>query len=649
MNLSESSIALVNLLPQPTSLEEGNKESQVLPGVCQVLSCPSARVRKAIEVLPLGGCSFECEIESPLGESAPNLASNFDYSLVIKNNSIVLSAREEWGALTGISTLQQLLLTSPQGTLRECEIKDSPTFPWRGLMIDVARHFIELSVLRETLDLMYYFKLNVLHLHLTDDQAFRFGCSRHPELVSNLHYTKAELRELVEHAADRAIRIVPEIDMPGHTSSWFLENPEWVLGPFEATECEQFGPHKACLDPSNSELMNVVFDVLAEVIDTFCDEFVHLGGDEVDFTWWNESKRVQEWTRDLGISEPQEFLTAFLQPVFEWLERNGRTPIVWDDSLHESLPSNVVVQAWRGRAARDQSIGLGYRTLVSVPYYLDLNYPAEVHFRYRPDMASKEWDDMDTLKLQEPSLHYVKENIEQFEDSVTYQPLRNRKRGEILGGEACMWSELVNSELIHKRIWTRMPVIAEQFWSAKEVSAGEIANVYERLTVHLEILNHSKIANLHTMQDVHPCHELEPLFEMLEPVKWYTRHLTLEGIRSRNLNEPTSTVPRPYNVHTQLNRVVDRLPVESLAARQCLKDLRDQRDLSNWISGWRKQHEVFEQMVEQYPDLEELREISNALTVLADVAENRAEFSDRLTQPYGEYTLPIAHAFRTRT
>ena len=194
-----------------------------------------------------------------------------------------------------------------------------------------------------------------------------------------------------------------------------------------------------------------------------------------------------------------------------------------------------------------------------------------------------------------------------------------------------------------------MPVIAEQFWSAKEVSAGEIANVYERLTVHLEILNHSKIANLHTMQDVHPCHELEPLFEMLEPVKWYTRHLTLEGIRSRNLNEPTSTVPRPYNVHTQLNRVVDRLPVESLAARQCLKDLRDQRDLSNWISGWRKQHEVFEQMVEQYPDLEELREISNALTVLADVAENRAEFSDRLTQPYGEYTLPIAHAFRTRT
>jgi len=649
LNPQDSPIVLFKLLPQPKSLEDGSKESHVQSGSCQVISCPSTRVQKAIKALHLAGCSFECKIESQLGHFAPNLASNFDYSLVIKNSSIVLSAPEEWGAITGISTLQQLLLTSPQGAIRECEIQDSPTFQWRGLMIDVARHYIELSVLRETLDLMHYFKLNVLHLHLSDDQAFRFGCTRHPELVSNSHYTKTELRELVEYAADRAIRIVPEIDMPGHTSSWFLKHPEWALGPFEATECEQFGPHQACLDPSNSELMHVVFDVLAEVVETFCDEFIHLGGDEVDFTWWNESRKVQEWARDLSITEPQELLTAFLQPVFEWLHEKGRTPIVWDDSLHESLPSNVVVQAWRGRAARDQSVGLGYRTLVSAPYYLDLNYPAEVHYRYRPDIGSKEWADTDALKLQAPSFHYVQENIAHFEESATIPPLVNRKNGDILGGEACMWSELVNSELIHKRIWTRMPVIAEQFWSAKEVSVIGIADVYERLTVHLKVLQQIGFPDLLSMQDVHPCQELEPLFEMLEPVKWYTRHLTLEGIHARNSEELASDVPRPYNVLTKLNRVVDRLPVESLATRRCLKDLQEQEDLSNWISGWRKQYKVFEQMVVQYPDLEELREVSNALAVLADIAENRAEFSDHLTQPFGEYTLPIAHAFRTRT
>ena len=637
-------------LPQLLAVEWEHQSHSVQAGNCKVISCPSVRVRKAVEKLALGGFSFRCEIHAPSNEIAPDLESIYDYSLRVEKRTITLSAIEEWGALAGLATLQQMLWINTENVLRECVVHDSPWYKWRGLMVDVARHFIELKTLRETLDLMHYFKLNVLHLHLTDDQAFRFGSTSQPELVSDLHYTRSQLGELVEYAADRGIRVVPEIDMPGHTASWFLQHPEWVLGAFDASACTQFGPHTACLDPSNPELMSAVFNILAEVVETFVDPFVHVGGDEVNFGWWKNSVRVQKWARGQSLRTPEKILSAFFQPVFEWLDQRDKTPIVWDDSLHEDLPQNVVVQTWRGRNARDHALQAGHNTLISAPYYLDLNYPAHTHYRYRPGMPSAKWLETDTSRLQQPNLTYVKESIQKFEESISFPAIVHSHPGKVLGGEACMWSELVTDDLIHKRIWTRMPVIAEQFWCDKNVrSEADLNDIYHRLPIHLDALTRLGIPDLLATEEIHPCRELDPLFEMLEPVKWYTRHLTLVGLRARNEVGVPNDIPRPYDANTRLARVVDKLPVESMATHRCIRDVQQDQDLSHWILGWRSQFEIFDQMAAEHQDLEELRALSAALVTLADVAEGLAEFTERLAQPYGEYVLPIAHAFRPQT
>jgi len=592
--------------------------------------------------LNLGHCSFSCEIDNEELLSVPNLQSDYGYVLRICEQKISVFAAEEWGALAALSTVAQLSVGFGEH-LPDCTITDEPKHPWRGLLVDVARHFISLPTLFKCCDLMHHFKMNVLHLHLTDDQGFRFGSEAYPELVSADNYSLDELRQLITYAADRGIRVVPELDVPGHTSSWLVKHPEWGFGAVNEDELNEFGPHRSCLDPSNPKTMEAVVNLFEELATTFPDEYVHVGGDEVDPFYWEKSSNVQAWAAAHELLNTRDIQAKFTRTVCERSSELNKKAIVWDEALHESLPTSVTVQAWRGLRSRDVSLATGHPTIVSAPYYLDLHYPAALHYQYSPEMTSQDWREADASVRNDPRLAHVRDGVRWHQDFGEFPNLPSKETGKILGGEACMWSELVTDELLLTRVWTRAPAIAEQLWSARDMEDTD--SMYDRLSVSLQRLPFLGLPDVMNIRQVHPCTALQPLFEMLEPVKWYGRLLSMERVRARAEGNDESAYTRPYNQRTPLNRVVDRIPAESLPTAHLTSRIEQGEDLSPWILGWKHQHAVFDDCVKQYPELAELRPASEALAKLADVALGLAAYEPRLAGPFGEHLLPIATAF----
>ena len=390
---------------------------------------------------------------------------------------------------------------------------------------------------------MHHFKMNVLHLHLSDDQGFRFGSEQYPELVSSDHYSFDELKQLISYAADIGIRVVPEIDVPGHTSSWFVKHPEWGFGEVSDHELKKFGPHRGCLDPSNPQTMEAMLTLFEELANTFPDEYVHVGGDEVDPNYWENSPQVQSWAAVRQLKNVTDIQAYFTQNVCERLSDLNKKAIVWDEALHERLPSSVTVQAWRGLRARENSLASGFPTIVSAPYYLDLNYPAALYYAYSPEMSSQEWRQTDARVREEPLLAHVAEGVSWHQNFGDFPRLPKRESGTILGGEACMWSELVTDELLLTRIWTRAPAIAERFWS--EQNSIDIDSMYDRLSNSLQGLPVLALPDVANIRNVHSCSALTPLFELLEPVKWYGRLLSMELVRVRAEGGEESSFTRP--------------------------------------------------------------------------------------------------------
>ena len=596
----------------PVPLEAEPCLPQVLSTAPNRIQGPcSDRLRRAVARLPERGLVVEFDVEAatPL---VPGLADSYEYRLAL-GETVGIRAATEWGALAALATLTQLVA---KRELEVSAVRDAPHYPWRGVMIDTVRHFISLATLKRTLDVMSFYRLNVLHLHLTDDQGFRFRSEAYPELASNDAYWAAEINDLVEYAADRAIRIVPEIDVPGHATSWLAAHPDWGIAGTEAVDgpSTRFGMHDVCLDIGKAEVRRAVDTLLAEFADVFPDEFVHFGGDEVG--------------RDC---------TAFYQHVVATLADLGKRAIGWDECLHEDLRRDTVIQAWRGIGARDAALRAGHDCVVSAPYYLDLFYPADVHFAFDPVAAT---EDDEGRVVDHPRLAHVREGLAWMSGFGTFPELPARPRGRVLGGEACLWSELVTDELLDTRLWSRMPAIAERFWRGTESDCPD--GVYERAETTRSTLDRLGILPRDNAALFRDYPDLAPLIEMLEPVKWYLRLLGVEEFRRRVSGLGGSGDLRPYDTATPLDRIVDRIPPESLATRRAEADLAAGESLDGWIAGWRAQRLA----LDRYPGLHrELREVSDALVRVADLLDGRTGIDiDTLGGPFGEYLLPIGNA-----
>lgn len=599
------------------------------------------RVQRAFERTKFAEIPITLSIEKATS-STPNREDSYQYDLKITADGIQLSSETQWGAISACSVLEQIGLWG--ASLPCCQIKDNPTYPWRGLMLDVARHFIEFDELLRTLDRMAFFRLNVLHLHLTDDQGFRFESNRFPKLATEPFYSQSQLAQLVEYAADRAIRVVPELDVPGHTTSWLLAHPEWGA----KTEVEPsvgFGIHHACLDPANADVLSSLSLLFEEVGQIFQDEYIHIGGDEVSGLWWNESAAIQQLMQERGWTKTTDVQAHFTNELVQRLEAMGKRVIGWDEVLHPTLSQSVTVQAWRGMKGRDLATDAGHSCIVSSPYYLDLQYPGDSHYAYFPDMTSKSWNAANQSMQNDPRLAHVKDGVAWGFDFGSFPDLREGGDGRILGGEACMWSELVDTSVLSRRVWSRMPLIAERFWNGD--SALAVDDAYQRMEnlFARQATSQSVFENPLEYPTTRELAGLHPLFDQLEPIKWYSRLIGSERSQARADGQTETHIPRPYDLSSKLDRLIDHLPPESIAARRLKATIAENGDWADLQETWSELAEALRTCKSQICDDEYdlLLQLASALNELASIAQLRSAPNPELENPVGEYMLPIAH------
>ena len=563
-------------------------------------------------------------------------------------------------------------------TLPCCEIVDAPRFAWRGLMLDTARHFLPLAVLEETLDGMALLKLNVLHLHLSDDQGFRFPSTKFPRLAeiggAGAYYTSAELRALVEYAADRGVRIVPELDVPGHCTSWLAAYPQWGAREERLVPSRVFGVHEACLDPTRDEVYAALSELFAEVASVFPDHYVHIGGDEVNPAWWRASEPIAKFSAQNGLSGAADLQRYFNRRIGDALTRLDRKLVGWDEIVADGMPAGTIVQSWRGARSRDRALAAGFDCVLSAGYYLDLCYPADLHYAFDPGASSEALAQAERALANDPRLAHVKGGLGWMTE-FNARAAREREEavlaattpGRVLGGEACIWAEIVDASVLALRIWDRLPAIAERLWSAADVS--DVADLYRRIDAFLDALSRAAGIDLEAERAARRAalgltaseqRTLAPLLDALEPIKWYARLLGPRALAAR-IEGRAHPVARPYSVDSKFDGVVDTLPAESRAAREVAAlvararagDEGAAKRLRKIAGRWRAQRAAFAKIARRVPALEVVAPLSSTLAELGDVViaalEHRAgtveiECVRKALEPVGELLLGVAPA-----
>jgi hexosaminidase len=451
------------------------------------------------------------------------------YVLTVKPEGVVLEAATDLGVLRGFETLLQLLDADEAGYYLPCvEIRDRPRFTWRGLLIDVGRHFQPVEVIKRNLDGMAAVKLNVFHWHLTEDQGFRVESKAFPKLhqlgSDGLFYTQDQIRDIVAYAADRGIRVMPEFDIPGHSTSWLVAYPEFASapGPYEIER--HFGVFGPAFNPTDERIYAFFDKFFKEMAGLFPDPYLHIGGDEVNPDQWDANKAIQAYMKKNGLSGNHALQAYFNTRILKILTKHGKKMVGWDEIFQPGLPTNIVIHSWRGTEALVEAAQKGYQGILSNGYYIDLCQPAAEHYLNDPIPAGS--------------------------------PLTEAQKALILGGEATMWGEMITPETIDSRIWPRTAAIAERLWSSSSVN--NVDDMYRRLAL-LEVdleehgLTHLKnqamiLRRLAGRSDVGP---LQVLAEAAEPLQGYQR--SSQGVTYSTLS--------PYT------RFVDACFPESLAAR----------------------------------------------------------------------------------
>ncbi len=643
------------------------------PGLVQALAPVNALLRQG------GGDMLPIRFQVAQPHTAPPaLGDDESYRLQIAPQGVTVRARRLCGARHALTTLRQLAAHCRE--LPVGRIEDRPRFAWRGLMLDVARRFLSPAALRDVIEVMAFYKLNVLHLHLSDDQGFRFGSDAYPRLASADSYSGSQLRELVDAAARRGIRVVPELDMPGHVTSWLAAYPGWAprrarnagrdglpgarsRAPGEAGRAfatsRRFGPHPAVLNVADEAVYAVIDSLLEELASVFPDTYVHIGGDEVLPGWWEQSTEVRSFMRRHGLADAVALQAHFNARVAAMAARHGKQTVGWDEVLNGGAPGGMAVQAWRGATAQHRALAAGHACIESSGYYLDLNFPADVHHAWNPGAPLGELLEREDALLADPRFRHVADGMRwahrwRDTESGTASAASDGSEeigataGRLLGGEACLWSELVDERLLPVRLWSRMPAIAERLWSLQappENVAGRLQASLDRQAACGLVDVRQTSRRLLLEFGVREA-QLDAV-ELLEPVKWYGRLLGEVALRAR-IEGSQMPMARPYRADTPLDRPVDALLPESFAARRFARLLRgDQTALRRECGRLASVCETGN-FVE---DLEAAMErLAGVLAAVLDVLHGRIDESAALdavtaaAEPAGEYIVAIAPA-----
>ncbi len=312
--------------------------------------------------------------------------SDESYRLEVTPQGATLTASSRFGAMRGMETLLQLVQNDGENTfIPLVSIHDQPRFAWRGVLLDSARHFMPLPDIKRQLDGMAAAKLNVLHWHLSDDQGWRFESQKYPKLQQLASdgqlYTVAQMKEVVAYATARGIRVVPEIDMPGHASAIAVAYPELLSAPGPYKMERSWGVHEPTLDPTSEQVYAFADAIVGELTQIFPDPYLHIGGDEVDATQWKTSKPIQAFMKEKGIADTHALQAYFNTRLQKILQQHQRKMVGWDEIFHPDLPHDIVIQSWQGPDSLGASAQKGYQGILSTGFYLDQPHSAAYHYR----------------------------------------------------------------------------------------------------------------------------------------------------------------------------------------------------------------------------------------------------------------------------
>ena len=629
----------------------------------------------------------------------PSLSDDESFSIEISGRKIEVRAPAETGIIYALETLLQLVEERQgQWALPRLTVRDRPRYLWRGLMVDAVRHWIPKEVILRTLDAMASVKLNVFHWHVTDYQGFRVESNVFPDLhgkgSNGDYYTQQDIREVVEYAADRGIRVVPEFDLPGHSTSWFVGYPQLASAPGPYVVDSVYDVLEPVFDPTREEVYDFLDGFFGEMATLFPDAYVHIGGDEVVATHWEENPSIRQFMAEHDLVDAHALQAHFNVRLQQLLQGHGKKMMGWDEILNPELQAEgLVVQTWRDHSLLWESARNGHQAVLSAGYYLDHKQPAEYHYNVDPavipgavtiDIDSTNWRGWDCLLTMsdmeiEGAIYLFGEGealrgITQFMggssgftdavlegdhlvfsigsnfgairfdtrirgDSITgsaklsfltlqlagkrsggsdmeggsslpefkkIQPLTSEQGANLLGGEACMWTEMVDETTMESRVWPRAAAVAEKLWSPGSLT-DDVEDMYRRLFVlqdRLEVWGskHSSYREslLRGMVGEPYLDPLRTLVTLLQEDFYFNRMVLYE--------------PELYAT-TPLNRVVDAAPPESYAAYHFGQDVdhwlayRDEDTrgrLVGTLESWASNHE---RLAPAFSQSERLREV----------------------------------------
>jgi hexosaminidase len=476
---------MLPLVPLPVTVNE-------LPGryaltaattiVASGAALPVAR-RLQADLQPASG--FELEIASQGKGIALTIDSAVKgreaYRLTVGEGGIEIRASEPNGLFYGTRTLLQLLPPAVFGKEKASadwsvpcvEIEDAPRFPWRGTLLDVGRHFMPVEFVLKHIDLMAQHKLNVLHMHLTDDQGWRIEIKMYPKLTQvgawrkdtmltydpptysgqphGGFYTQDDVRKIVAYAAERFVTVMPEIELPGHAQAAIAAYPELGNTGQKLDVATIWGVNENVFNPEESTIA-FLKDVLDEVLDLFPSKFIHIGGDECPKKQWKESPRAQELMRERGLKDEEELQSWFIRQIDRYLDERGRRLVGWDEILEGGLAEGATVMSWRGEEGGVVAAKAGHDVVMTPGSHTYFDH-------YQSEDRERE--------------PHAIGGFTSLERAYSYEPipaeLSSEEAKSVLGSQGQLWTEYMpDPQRVEYMAWPRLAALAEVVWTPKE-------------------------------------------------------------------------------------------------------------------------------------------------------------------------------------
>ena len=511
------------------------------------------------------------------------LGEDESYSLEISTTGVQLTALNPIGVLRGLQTFLQLVRVTPRSfSVPVVTIDDRPRFPWRGLLIDSGHRFVPLSVIKRNLDGMEAVKLNVFHWRFADDQGFHMESKRFPLLQQKgsggFYYSQEEVREIIEYARDRGIRVVPEFDMPCHTMSWFLGYPELSSG--------QDPLKSSAIDPTRESTYTFLTGFIGEMASLFPDSYFHVGGDECDPKEWEGNLRIQQFMRTHSTKDAAALQATFTARVEKMIVSQKKIMVGWDEILQPTTPKDVVIQSWRGPESLAQAARNGYRGILSSGYYIDLNQSAAEHYLVDPLGANA-------------------------------ASLTPEQKARVLGGEATMWTDIVSHENMDNRVWPRTAAIAERLWSPQQVE--DVDSMYERLAIISQKLDYYGLRHrliteeiLERMSGDPDPEPLKVLSAVVQPPRLYQRQELRTFTDFTPLNRLDDAVPPESDTAREFNNIAKRI-ASGKATTQ------DWQRARAWLVLWRDNDANLQPLLKRSFLTQDLAPVSHNLSQVAEI------------------------------